>query len=387
MALGERDDRAPLPLCVDALIDEAREATGLRELGSDEYREGLARLLESAEAESNLTPAGRAAIREQVVTCLKGRLHSEAGFARHPDLDEVPVERPLLIVGMPRTASTTLHRLLARDSAVQGLEMWLADTPMRRPPRADWPSIPAFVECDERTKALYAAAPGLRAIHDMDADEVDECWHLLRQSFTGSNFEGNFRIPSYTRWWTRCDMGPRYRRYRRNLQLIGGATPGRRWLLKDATHMFHLERFLEVFPDACVVTTMRDPVKLIPSVASLTASIMRGFVADFDPHAHGRFQLELWGAGLARLEAVCAGLPADRVYRMEFEDFQADPMGEVRRIQERFGRALDGESEAAMRTWLTGNRRGRHGEHAYSLDEYGLSEAMIRDAFARARGG
>jgi Sulfotransferase family len=385
LALVEGDARELLPRCVDALIERARVETGLRDLGPDEYREGLDCLLESAEAESRLTRAGRAAIRDQVVTCLKGRLHSEAGFARHPDLDDVPIERPLLIVGMPRTASTTLHRLLARDASLQGLEMWLADTPMRRPPRAAWSTIPAFVECDERTKALYAAAPGLRAIHDMDADEVDECWHLLRQSFTGCNFEGNFRIPSYTRWWASCDMGVRYRRYRRNLQLIGGATPGKRWLLKDATHMFHLDRFLEVFPDACVVTTMRDPLKMIPSVASLTASVQRGFIADFDPHEHGRTQLEIWARGLGRLEAVCSGLPADRVYRMSFEDFQADPMREVRRIHARFGFELDRPSEGGMRAWLDANRKGRHGEHAYTLEEYGLSEAMIRDAFARAR--
>jgi hypothetical protein len=182
-------------------------------------------------------------------------------------------------------------------------------------------------------------------------------------------------------------MRPRYRRYRRNLQLIGGSTPGKRWLLKDATHMFHLESFLEVFPDACVVTTMRDPVKMIPSVASLTASIMRGFVGDFDPHAHGGFQLELWFEGLRRLDAVTRALPAERVYRMEFDDFQADPLREVRRIQARFGWELSRESEAAMHAWLAANRKGRHGEHTYSLAEYGLSETMIREAFARVRRG
>jgi len=376
------DDGIPLTECLPAWEAEARAATGFEDLGPDDHREGLAVLLESAERESNLTPAGRLALKEQVVTGLKGRLFSEAGFLRHPDVDAVPIPRPLLVVGMPRTASTTLQRLLARDEAMQGLEMWLADTPMRRPPRAAWPGIPAFAECDARTRALYDAAPGMRSVHDMDADEVDECWHLLRQSFGTVNLECSFRIPAYSRWWSACDMGPSYRRYRRNLQLIGGGEPGRRWLVKDATHMFHLERFLEVFPDACVVTTMRDPAKMIPSVASLTTLVMKPAVADFDPRAHGQAQLALWRRGLARIEEVCSGLPRDRFYRMEFDEFQADPIAEVRRIYARFGFALSDASEAAMRAWLAANRKGRHGEHAYSAAEYGLSEDVIRQAFS-----
>lgn len=376
------EDRTPLPQRLPAWIEAARRATGLHDLGPDEWREGVSHLLEAAERESNLTLTGRLMLEEQVVTGLKGRLHSEAGFRAHPGLEAGAVERPILVVGMPRTASTTLHRLLARDPALQGLEMWLADTPMRRPPRAAWPGIPAFVECDERTKALFAAAPELRAIHDMDADEVDECWHLLRQSFATVNLECTFRVPSYSRWWAACDMRPMYRRYRKNLQLIGGGEPHRRWLLKDATHMFHLDRFLEVFPDACVVTTMRDPAKMIPSVASLTTSVMKPAVADFDPHAHGAAQLALWVRGLRRIDEVTRGLPRDRFYRMEFDDFQRDPIAEVRRIYERFAFALSAEAEAAMRAWLAANRKGRHGEHSYAAEDYGLTPERIRDAFA-----
>jgi hypothetical protein len=375
------DDRTPLPGCLAALEAVARTATGLSEFGPGEYREGLDCLLESAEQESNLTPLGRLMLKEQVVTGLVGRLHSEAGFRRHPDVDGVAIERPLLIVGMPRTASTTLHRLLARDPALQGLEMWLMDAPMRRPPRAAWPSIPAFVDCDARTRALYAAAPEMRAIHDMDADEVDECWHLLRQSFGTVNLECSFRIPSYSRWWADCDMRPNYRRYRRNVQLIGGGEPGRRFLLKDATHMFHLDRFLEVFPDACVVTTMREPAKMIPSVASLTSAVMKPAVTDFDPVAHGRAQLELWVRGLRRIDEVCSGLPRERFHRMLFDDFQADPVAEVRRIYDRFGFALSVAAESAMRAWLAENRKGRHGAHAYAAEDYGLSESEIERRF------
>ncbi len=374
-------DETPLPECLPELEEYARRATGHSDFGPGEYRDGLACLLEACERESRLTPAGRLTIKQQVSTGLQGRLVSEAGFREFPESANDPVERPILIVGMPRTASTTLQRVLARDPALQGLEMWIADAPRPRPPRGSWPSIPAFVECDTRTRAIYAASPEMRAIHDMDADEWDECWHLLRQSFGSVHFECSFRVPSYSRWWAGCDMAPHYRRYRRNLQLIGAHEPGKRWLVKDATHMFHLDRFLEVFPDACVVTTMRDPRKMIPSVASLAATMMRPAVSDFDPREHGRAQLELWVRGLRRIDEVCSGLPRERFYRMQFDDFQTDPVLEVRRIYERFGIELSRDADAAMRGWVAENRKGRHGAHAYSAQEYGLSEEEIGRAF------
>jgi len=375
-------DETPLPECEAALQEAAKQATGYSDLGPNEYQEGLRVLLQACEEESNLTPLGRLVIKGQVLAGLQGRLHSEAGFERHPDILTAPIERPLLIIGMPRTASTALQRMLARDPALQGLEMWLAESPMPRPPREEWPGIPAFAECDARTRAIYEATPEMRAIHDMDAGEVDECWHLFRQSFGSVTFECSFRVPSYSRWWAAADMGPAYRRYRRNLQLIGQREPGRRWLLKDATHMFHLERFFEAFPDACVVTTMRDPVKMIPSVTSLTAVGMRAVVTDFDPFVLGRAQLELWTRGLAQIERVCGGLPPERFYRMAFDDFQSDPLAEVRRIYERFGFELSLEAETAMRGWRAANQRGRHGMHDYSPEEFGLTAEEIRAAFA-----
>ena len=130
--------------------------------------------------------------------------------------------------------------------------------------------VPAKASRAKTSKAKASKASKKVKGDEEDADEVDECWHLFRQSFGSVTFECSFRVPSYARWWAASDMGPAYQRYRHNLQLIGLHQPGRRWLLKDATHMFHLERFFEVFPDACVVTTMRDPVKIIPSVAMLS---------------------------------------------------------------------------------------------------------------------
>ncbi|MCH2174043.1 sulfotransferase, partial [Myxococcota bacterium] len=107
----------------------------------------------------------------------------------------------------------------------------------------------------------------------------------------------------------------------------------------------------------------------------------RSVVADFDPHLHGRAQLELWQRGLAKIEDVCGGLPPERLHRMAFDVFQADPIAEVHRIYDRFGFDLSVEGETAMREWRDENQRGRHGAHDYTPEEFGLTAEGIRAAF------
>jgi hypothetical protein len=386
--LADPLDGASLASSEARLLSMARAQTGLEDPGPDDHCEGLSVLLGALDAEADLSEVGRLQAVGSVVTGLAGRLQSQAGFDACPEAADAPIERPLLIVGMPRTASTALHRMLSRDPALQGLELWLAESPMPRPPRDAWPRIPAFARCDAATRAVYAAQPEIRAIHEMDADEVDECWHLMHQSFESVTYECNYHVPSYARWWAARDMRVAYRRYRRNLQLIGHREPARRWLLKDATHMFHLEDFLEVFPDALVVTTERDPVELVPSVCSLTSAFGSRLSRSFDARAHGAAQLALWARGLAGIEAVGRELAADRFYRMSFSDFQVDPIREVRRIYERFGMDLSAVAEGAMTDWREQNRAGRHGAHRYRAEDYGLTPERIADAFARsARAG
>ena len=78
-------DRVPLPACLPEFEEESRRATGLSDFGPGEYREGLACFLEACEKESNLTPAGRLTVKEQVVTGLKGscfRKRASASFQR-----------------------------------------------------------------------------------------------------------------------------------------------------------------------------------------------------------------------------------------------------------------------------------------------------------------
>ncbi len=365
----------------EALHREAREACGFDDFGDDEYLPGLRTLLESLDTEARLTSVGRMVVRSMIVEALVARLHTAHGRARFPECRDAPVAGPLVIVGLPRTGTTALQHLLAQSPDLQGLELWLASTPKPRPPREAWARDAGFRACDERMRFVAERSPDLQAIHPMAADLPDECWRLLSQSFAHSSWQANTNVPGYARWWASCDMRPAYRQHRRNLELIGHREPERRWLLKDATHLFALDAFLDVYPDAMIVQTHRDPLKLVPSVCSLCWAARRPLNESEDRARFGRATLELWERAILAAHRVRQGRSPEQFYDLPFERFASDPLGAVRDIHAYFDLPYDDEAEAAIRGFRERNPPGKHGEHAYALEDWGLDAGEIRERF------
>ena len=372
----------PLAACEEALHEAARASTGLDDFGRDAYRDGLRALLHAWDAEADLSPEGRAAAWGLVHTALAARLRSEAGWKRHPECLAAEIRKPIFIAGLPRTGSTALQRLLVKDPAVQGLEYWLMVAPQPRPPRSEWARDPDFAALDASLRAQFGGTEGLRAIHEMDASEPDECWRLLHQNFASTTFECVSRVPSYVRWFHAADLHPAYRRHRDQLRLIGSREPERRWLCKDASHLFGVDAILALHPDACIVQTHRDPVVTLPSLCSLNRAYRLPVRRGFDPVEHGASQLEFWARGVERSLAARRNADPKRFFDVDFRDVDADAFGVVRRLYAHFGLPLSDEAERAMRRHCAENPRGKHGTHRYTAEEFGLDPGRIRERFA-----
>ncbi len=372
---------APLVESEEALHDAACAVTGLRDFGSDDYRSALRVLLRSFDQDAALTPLGRLATKVQIHGALIGRLRSQEGWRQRPEVLGRPIAQPFVIVGLPRTGSTAFQRLLAQDPQLQGLELWLAQAPQPRPPRERWAALPDFVRSDGTLRAQLAASPGLRAMHEQGAELPDECWHLFQQCFACVSYECLAPLRSYANWWADCDMRPVYRRHRDQLALIGADQPEKRWLLKDATHLFAPEALFDAFPDARVIWLHRDPAKLIPSVCSLNRGYSQGFSSAFDPLRLGREQTALWLRGMQRMLAARRGREA-QFSDVQFEELQADPLAVARRVYARFGAELGPEAESRMRVWRAAHPPGEHGAHRYSAREFGLEEGALREQFS-----
>ncbi|MDQ2722939.1 MAG: sulfotransferase [Actinomycetota bacterium] len=370
---------------VEDLHASAAKLTGLSDFGDLGYVEGLQVLLDSYARDAGLTPAGSKMSRVFLRGVLVARLVSEAAWKQYPEHADVAVERPIFVTGLPRTGTTALHRLLTADPAHQGLEMWLTEMPQPRPPRDTWESNPVFQALQAGYSQHHVERPEFMGVHFMDAAEVEECWQLLRQSLQSVSYESLAHVPTYSAWLARQDWTGAYARHRRNLQLIGLHDADRRWVLKNPSHLFALDALLEVYPDALVIQTHRDPRTAISSSCSLSAQATEGWSDVFIDGVIGRDQLELWGRGLDRFTAARARHNPAQFCDVSYADFIADPLSTVESIYTHFGLPMTEGARASMRAiHEESTTGGRRPAHRYALADFGLTDAEVDARFSTA---
>ena len=364
---------------VEDLHAAASKATGLTDFGPDDYTDGLTVLLESCARDAGLTSPGAKAMRAMLRGALTARLCSEAAWQANPGYAQVRIDRPVFVTGLPRTGTTALHRLLAADPAHQGLAMWLAEVPQPRPPLATWPANPVFRYIQAACERHHAEHPEFAAVHYVAADQVEECWQLLRQSMRSISWKCLAHLPAYSAWLAAQDWTGAYQRHRRNLQLIGQPEAGRRWVLKNPSHLFALDALLRVYPDAPVIQTHHDPGTAIASVCSLAAQASDGWSTTFTGAVIGQDQLELWASGLERFTAERARHDPAQFYDVSYHDLAADPVGTVEAAYAYFGLPFSGAAADAMRAYLGVNRS--RSAHRYTLGDFGLTAAQVSTRF------
>ncbi|GBE67280.1 sulfotransferase family protein [Mycobacterium sp. MFM001] len=370
---------------VDDLHASASKFIGLDDFGTDDdnYREALAVLLESYRREADLTPLGSKMNRFFLRGALVARLLSEAAWKQYPEHADVVIERPIFVTGLVRTGTTALHRLLGADPAHQGLQMWLAEYPQPRPPRETWESNPVHQQIDAQFNRHHEENPDYTGLHFMAADELEECWQLLRQSFHSVSYETLAHLPTYARWLSRQDWTPAYRRHRKNLQLIGLRDADKRWVLKNPSHLFALDALMSTYPDAIVIQTHRPVETIMASMCSLAQHTAEGWSNTFTGAQIGYDSMETWSRGLERFNAARAKYDSAQFYDVEYSDFIADPLGTVERIYRHFGLTLTDEARAAMEKSHAESKTGpRAPKHTYSLADYGLTAESVKERFA-----
>ncbi|MCS3880508.1 sulfotransferase [Gordonia amarae] len=367
---------------VDDLHEAATRTTGLTDFGGDEYLEPLRVLLDSYAREADLTPEGSKMSRFFLKGALIARLLSEAAWTANPGYADVEIRRPVFVTGLPRTGTTALHRLLTADPAHQGLEMWLTQWPQPRPPRESWADNPVFAQLQASFAQHHVDDPEFMGLHYMAADEVEECWQLLRQSVTSVSYECLAYLPTYSQWLAGQDWTPAYARHRKNLQLIGLNDPGRRWVLKNPSHLFALDALLQVYPDALVIQTHRAPETIIASACSLAEHATQGWSDTFTGATLGRAQLDLWSRGLRVFNESRARHNPDQFLDIDFADLRGDPMGTVERVYSALDTPMSDAARAGVLALDEESKTGaRAPSHTYSLADYGLDADDVTRAF------
>jgi hypothetical protein len=368
-----------------ALLDAARRRTRLDDFGDEGFRTGLHTLLRAWDTEAALTPVGRAIARRQAIDLLDARLRMQDEWRRHPEIAAGPVRAPIFVLGLPRTGTSILHELLAQDPENRVPVTWEVMWPWPPPDAATYATDPRIARAERHFAGIDRMLPEFKRIHPMGAHLPQECVALMAHDFASLLFHTTHRVPSYQVWLDGIDWRPVYASHRRQLQYLQWRVPAVRWALKSPGHLWTLEALLAEYPDARIVQTHRDPLRVIASLASLV-TYLRGMASDtVDAHEIGADWTARLAAGLTHtLDVRARGLlPAGQVFDVQFRDFVGHEIETIRRLYAHFGLALSAEAEARMRAFLAANPKDKHGAHSYRLADAGLDAATERRRYAR----
>lgn len=365
----------------------AADRKALRRSGFSEGRDGqfcadMRVLHEAWHTAANLSPIGRFAVQAEIVRRLETRLRMSHFLETHPQVRQLPVTRPVFITGLPRTATTLLHGLLASRTEVRAPMLWELMSPV--PSYGSRREVPAArrIRAARLTVSMFqAAVPEIRAIHPMNAQEPDECVFLLPHSLV---HYARTPIPGYREWFAERDARDDYLYFRQQLQALQWQRQPLRWVLKSPFHLWNLDALLGTFPDANVVWTHRDPAQALASWCSFTEAVMSLHNRRIDLEQLGEDWLRIWTEGIRRATEVRRGHP-DRFIDVPYSALAADPVTTADRVTRALGLEDDGTSRQRMASYARQDRRRKPGSHRYTLERYGLSAQRVRQSFASIR--
>ncbi|MCV7380902.1 sulfotransferase family protein [Mycobacterium alsense] len=370
----------------DDVLKLAAQRTGLSEADSDSWREGLQLIVDEVNSSPAFTPFGRERILTDATDALARRLRVHAYIQEHPEVLDAPVERPLIVLGMPRTGTTVISYLLDQDPARRSLLHWQCVHPI---PPATTETLRTDPRClallDEQRNILDMVTQAKVALpHWEDADGPTEDMFIHNQDFKGLSWDSFLSTSRYAEWlFHETDMTTTYEYQKRYLQVLQSTAPGA-WSLKMPSHSVHIDALLKVFPDARLIWAHRDPYKATGSLCNLW-KLPKGMVLHpdaIDPNALGRNAMAQMRYHVERPLRARDRIGDDRFFHMYYHEMMRDPMDVMRRIYEWADEPLTAETEARMRNWLADHPQDRFALNAYTLDEYGLTVEKLEPVFA-----
>jgi hypothetical protein len=361
------------------LMARASEATGLDDFGDDWFHQPFDRLLESLHGEARLNAAGEWAAYAQFDKVLKDRLWAQQWFERHPEILARPLPHPVIVAGPMRSGTTRMHRLLAADHRFSHLRSFETISPVPRPDFEHGMPDPRVTLARRIMAVARLANPRTLTIHPTGPLQPEEELGLLVSSFWGMKHEAQWWVPGYGRWCETRDAGGAYRQMARLLRLLGWSqqvSSLRPWILKTPQHMLDLPALLEVFPDARLIFTHRDPLSVVGSAASLAWNQTIIYSDHADPARIGEEWLRKTRLQIERMRAARDRIPRSRFIDVHYEDMEGDWRTAMGRVYQ----FLDLDIEPALPAMERYQRRTRNLKrhpHRYSLEEFGLSPGRV----------
>ncbi|MEZ5571255.1 MAG: sulfotransferase [Halioglobus sp.] len=375
---------------LDSILAAAITKAQLRDFGGDDFMPPLQVLLHSLETDAQLSAVGRFGQFTRIVDLLVNRLRIEHWLQRFPQIREEQIAPPVIIVGLMRTGTTLLHRMMACDQRFYA-PLWY-ETRYPAPLLPDYD----FSAADDRiplakaeVQQMIAASPELAAIHPLEACAVDEELMLLEHSFYSTIPESFAHLPGYANWLQAHDNLPGYRYLCTLLQFLQWQKKrqgknAERWLLKTPHHLHHLDIVLKVFPGATIIQTHRDPLQTIPSLCSMNYALARMGSDSVDAQVLGRHWCDKFSRSLKHSLAV-RSRHASQFIDVLYTELADRPDATIQRIYNQLNFPLHDTTREAMQRWQHGNRRQDREPHHYTLEQFGFTAADLEQDFSEYR--
>jgi hypothetical protein len=371
-----------IELTPEAVLAAAVAESGLNDFGEQTYREGLELLCRALCDEGGLSPAGKVISYATLVRLARNRLRIEELVSRNPEILDEVIDRPIFIVGLPRTGTTHLVNLIAADPGVRCMRYWEGLEPVPETfERGESEVESRLGRAGEAWSLMEAVIPHMKMMHEMTPDHVHEDIEITALNFSTVLFEAILApLPSYRDWLRARDRTDAYLYFKKTLQVMQWLRGGTRWVLKTPEHLELLGSLHAVFPDATFVFTHRDPVSITASYATMEAYMARLTQNPVDPHRIGAY----WSERIEGMVRACTEdrdlVPAGQSMDILFDEFMADDVAMVQRVYQLADQPFTTESKAAMDAFMIEHPRGKYGAVDYDLNALGLDLAERRAA-------
>lgn len=366
----------------DAFEEAAARKTGLHDFGDRSYREGLEVLCRAYNAESKLTGLGQFAARQMIVGTLSKRLQLVDWVKTHPEVRGEVIEKPWIITGLPRSGTTLGAALLDLDHRVRVPLVWEVDFPIPPSTLATRVTDPRIAASVKQARVFDRLVPSMKAIHPMEAGYPQECVVITQMDFKSVLFMAPSIAPEYAEWYATSDLLPAYRLHKQLLQSWQAAIPTLHWGSKAPNHMQGIGALMEVYPDARMIWSHRDPLVCIPSLVSLFLTFIRTHTRETDPKLAGEVVNRLYLKNIERMMAYDRARPdRDWCHHLYYNELMRDPVATFQQAYRHFDDELDPLHERKIRAWIAQRPKDSFGVHGYSLADFGLDPQRMREQY------
>ena len=364
------------------ILNAAMNSTSFNNWGSNSFQEGMRQLLNSSIKEAKLHFFGRQFLQKGCIRAVKDRIRLQKAFQKNQEILNPPVEKPVFILGLPRTGTTFLQNLLFQNDHFRHLHYWEQVAVGPQPTRENFQDnyiIKSGVSFVDKLKTI---TPEFFIAHEINPYGPEECNGLMERNFTSIIYFMFRNIPSYMEWFQAHDMTETYDYHKQQLQFLGYHFSKKQWVLKAPVHLFFLKYLFKTYPDARIVHLHRDPLEVIPSMASLVV-ISRQIHSNHVSVQETANQILDWVRKIITNSiAYRDETDSDQFLDLAYTDLVKDPLNTINQIYKWLGVDINNEIQSDISSWLENSKRKRVGKaHHYSLEQFNLTEKIIQNEF------